>query len=981
MRRRLANTRVTLQSGDLPGSPESTELNYRTNVTTPRQDAATTVRLASIVTLAFIVIGFGLRLLTVLPLYVSVPLIAGVAAILLGIAYAKFLQRRPATSDLLMAVAVLGTCVLFGLVNYAPTTTRAYLLIFGVAIAGAALLSHFITLQACFFMAVNERLRLRTVRRYQRYWWFVPTLKTPRRCPEIAAYRLSVFLLIVAFGIGYGVLLLAERTELSSYAAMFGVIGFLTALPTLWILADELAVMPATPMLDSLKAAWRALTTFVSYNRHRVRAAGLFVFPTKELRDPLKRDVALGVSLALLTTALVGVSVSSPWVLIERYWKSPPATAAAKTPELRLSPAEELFARELPPERRAHYIEAKRNEHQARESASWWGGVRRAAVNFFVATAAVLLLCWLGPLAVFVAVLWFTGGRLLTRYYEALEHSHAYELPPEPTPKELAAGTRSVTPWDNRVERIIWSNDPLETEHFYLGASLEGDYPVLLHEKLLQTHAHILGDTGSGKTSLGIAPLITQLIARENASVLIIDLKGDKSLFEAAREEAGVAGVPFKWFTNVTDRSSFVFNPLRQSHVRSMTTNQLTQGILQALALEYGEDYGRGYFSALNELVLATYMKHHRRHIGSFAELHGYVSDQNAYRAIGSAEDWEKTRHLASIVDRLAQVVPLNVTGDAAGGGPDDNDPPPHIREQIDMPTLLRERQVVYFYLSSAQEQTTVPKIAKLAMFSLLTAASRRGKGETNRVYVFVDEFQRVISENLRIFLEQARSMRLHFMLANQTIGQLEQGGADLTDLVESCTAFKQSFRATDDKSIKRLVETSGEAVYHSLQWTQFLNDSFADDDDDHLSLANARRQSPDGLVQAKVAETVGPRLEKNTIIEVSALPLASFVRFSESSGYTQFAGYPTPIISEYHITKALYGHREETAWPDQDERTVLVTPDDAPPPVAKRFIDKKVPIPKPTDVPAGFDNDLEKRLEQAGEKLSALPPKRDPKR
>ena len=219
-------------------------------------------------------------------------------------------------------------------------------------------------------------------------------------------------------------------------------------------------------------------------------------------------------------------------------------------------------------------------------------------------------------------VLWFTAGRLLTRYHEALEAPDAYEVPPEPTPKELAAGKRGVTPWDNRIERMIWSNDPLETEHLYLGASLEGDYPVLLHRELLNAHAHILGDTGSRKTSIGIAPLLTQLIAREDSSVLIIDLKGDKTLFEAAREEAEVAGIPFKWFTNITGRSSFVFNPLRQSHVKTMTTNQLTQGILQALALEYGEDYGRGYFSALNELVLATYMKHHRRHIGSFKELH-----------------------------------------------------------------------------------------------------------------------------------------------------------------------------------------------------------------------------------------------------------------------------------------------------------------------------------------------------------------------
>ena len=957
MRRRLVNTRVTLQAGKLPESAERTELNYRTQVTTWKQDSATTVRLASLVTLLFIVIGFGLRLLTLLPQVVSTPLFIGLVLFVLGGAYAKFLQKRPATSDLFLGLAVFGLSLLFGLVNYAQTTNAAYVCIFGAAIIGAAVLSHFVTIQACAFMAVNERIPRRDMRRWQRHTSRIEMLATHAGCPELAGYRQSIFFLALAFGIGYGVLTLIERTEFSSYAAMFGVIGFIVSLPTLWILVDDFEVMPRVG--PAARITWKALTTFVCYNRHRVRAAGLFVFPTKELRDPFQRDAAIGISLAMLTTALVGVSVSSPSVLIEQYRRTPRPAAAATTAGVVLTPTEELFVGNLPPERRDAYIAAKRHQHEARDSAAWWGGVWSTAGRFARATAFVLLLCWLGPGIIFFAVLWFMAGRLLLRYYDALEAPDAYEVPPEPTEKELEAGVRRNTSWDNRIERIIRSNDPDEREHFYLGASLEGDYPVLLHEKLLQSHAHILGDTGSGKTAIGIAPLITQLIAREDASVLIIDLKGDMPLFAAAREEASVAGIPFKWFTNVTDRSSFVFNPLRQSHVKTMTTNQLTQGILQALSLEYGEDYGRGYFSALNELVLATYMKHHRRHIGSFKELHGYVSDQNAYRNLGSADDWEKTRHLAGIVDRLAQVVPLNVAWD-----PKDKKPPPHIREQIDMPSMLREKQVIYFYLSSAQERTTVPKIAKLALFSLLTAASRRGKGEKNRVYVFVDEFQRVISENISIFLEQARSMKLHFMLANQTIGQLGQNGVDLTDLVESCTAYKQSFRATDEKSIKRLIETSGEAVYHSLSWTQLLNDAFDETDDDYLSLTNARRQSPTGYVQAKVTETAGPRLEKNTIIEVSALPLASFVRFSQSSVYTQNSGYTTPIISEFHITKTLYQRREEMDWPEQNQRTVLVTPDDEPPPVAKKFVEKKAPIPKPTGVPEAFEDDLERRLE-----------------
>ena len=979
MRRRLKDTRVTIQAKALPSSAHVTGLNYRTQVTTPGRDAATTFRLVSIVTLLFIVVGFGLRLISILPLVASVPLFVIIAACLLGTAYWRFITRRFALTHVALSVAVIGVCVLFGLVNYAKTTRSAYLLIFGIAVGASALLSYFITLQSCFFMASNERVKLRTLRRYQRYWWFVPTGKTPRQCPEVAIFRLSFSALFLAFAFGYGVLIFAEGTELASYAPMFGVVGFLVSLPTLWLLMTDFGDAPKAPFIETVKAAWRALTTFVCYNRHGVHAAGLFRFPTEALRPHLSRDVALGVTLAILTTALVGVSVSSPQVLIDRYRQAPKAPEA-KPEEFRLFPIEEKFAAQLSPAARTQYVEAKKIERTAAQSASWRDGLKQTATNFFIATAAGLLLCWLGPFAVLFAVLWFTGGRLLFRYHAALEAPDAYEVPPQPTEKELAAGKRGITPWDNRIERIIRSDDPLEREHYYLGAALEGDYPVLLHRDLLHKHAHILGDTGSRKTSIGIAPLLTQLIAREDCSILVIDLKGDKTLFEAAREEADAAGVPFKWFTNITGRSSFVFNPLAQSHVSQMTTNQLTEGILHALALDYGDDYGRGYFSTLNDLVLGGYLKRHRKHIGSFKELHRFVSDKNAFQGIGSADDWEKARHVARIVEKLADIGPMNVT--AADEKADAASPQvgPHVlSEQIDLPAMLRGNQVTYFYLSSIQEQATAPKIAKLALFSLLTAASRRGKGEKHRVYVFVDEFQRVVSENISLFLEQARSMRLHFILANQTIGQLEKNGVDLTSVVESCTTFKQSFRATDEASIKRIMETSGEGVYHSLQWTQLLNDAFNDQDDDHLSIRAAMRQGENGFTPAKVTETVGPLLEKNTIIEVSALPLASFVRFSEASGYTQFSGYPLAVVSEYHITKALHEHHEESDWPEGDSRTILVTPSEQPP-FPATLLATNVVIPKPKGIPEGFDDDLERRLNEASERQRPQTRPRDAK-
>ena len=977
MRRRLKDTRVTIQATALPASAHATGLNYRTRVTTPARDAATTLRLVSIVTLLFIVVGFGLRLIGALPLLVSVPLFTLLFFGLLGTAYWRFITRRFALTHLALAVAVIGVSVLFGLVNYAPTTTQAYVLVFGTALLAAAVFAHFVTVQACAFMTVNERIQLVRVRRWQRYiGMFFDTWVAPRRCPEITVYQWSHALLWLAFGFGYVVLSIAERTAHASYAPMIGVVGFVFALPFLWSLLNDLGDAPRATFVETVLVTWRALTTFVCYNRHGVHAAGLFRFPTEALRPHINRDVALGVTLAILTTALVGVSVSSPQVLIDRY-RQAPRTSPAGAEEFRLSPIEEKFAAQLAPAARIQYIESKKAERTSFVSASWWNGIKQTATNVFVATVFVLLLCWLGPFVVLFAVLWFTGGRLLYRYHAALEAPDAYEVPSQPTEKDLKAGKRPITPWDNRIERILKSRDPLEQEHYYLGAALEGDYPVLLHRELLHKHAHILGDTGSRKTSIGITPLVAQLIAREDCSILIIDLKGDKTLFEAAREEAEAVGMPFKWFTNVTGRSSFVFNPLAQSHVSQMTTNQLTEGILHSLALDYGDDYGRGYFSTLNDLVLGGYLKRHRRHIGSFKELHRFVSDKNAFRGIGSAEDWEKARHVARIVEKLADITPMNVTAaDLKAGEEDAQVGPDVLGEQIDLPSMLRENQVTYFYLSSVQEQATTPKIAKLALFSLLTAASRRGKGENRRVYVFIDEFQRVVSDNISLFLEQARSMRLHFILANQTIGQLEKNGVDLTDVVESCTAFKQSFRATDEKSIKRIMETSGEGVYHSLQWTQLLNDSFDDQDDDHLSVRAAMRQSETGFAAAKVNETVGPLLEKNTIIEVSALPLASFVRFSEASGYTQFSGYPLALMSEYHITKALHGYHEESDWPEVDSRTILVTASEQPPfPTA--LLESGVVIPKPTHVPGTFDDDLERRLNEASEKQG---PKTDTK-
>ena len=966
MRRRVATSRITLQSQSLPETAEFTELNYRTRVTTPGQDAATVARLVSLVPLFFLIVGFGLRLLTILPLWITVPIVVVLFVTMLAAASERFLRGMPSRVELFLALVVLIVGVLFGFVNYAPTMRSAYLLIFGPAVLLAAVFTHFVTIQACAFMAVNERITRNRMRRWLKHLSRIETFDVPAECPELADYRNSLALLIVAFAVGFGILVQAERIGHAGYAAIFGVFGFLATLVALRLFLPGHEDESGRPFASTAKATWRALTTFVCYNRHDVEAAGLFRFPTKVLRPWPVRDLFLGVTLALLTTALVGVSVSSPSLFFEQYWPSlnPSGKKAEAKPveqpaAFKLSPIDGEFSRTLPENQRAAYFEAKKRDHAAREAELLVEAAIRRTSEAISATIAVLCLCLVGPSLVLFTVMWFASGQLLNRFYIALEAPDAYELPP---PTDLSKKEPGVTPWDNRIERMTLSKDTLETEHLYLGSSIEGDFPVLLHQDLLYRHAHILGDTGSRKTSIGIAPLVTQLIARRNSSVIIFDLKGDRALFNAVKDEAFSAGLPFKWFTNIVGKSSYGFNPLRQSHLHHLTTDQLTQGILQALELEHGEGYGRGHFTALNDAVLGTYFRHFRKHVGSFEELHRYVSDRNAYRNISNDdEDWRQTRQLVNLVEKIAHLGPMNVTAENM------KEKPRVIEQQIDMPSVLRTPQVIYFYLSSSLDPRTVSPIAKLAMFSLLGAAEFREKVEP-RAFVFIDEFQRVVSEAMTLFFEQARSKGLHFVLANQTISQLNAKGTDITGVIESCTGFKQSFRASDEENVRRIVENSGEALYHSVAWTRIVNDAYNEATPNLISLAHALRFHPDE-VSVNVSEQIGPRLEKNTVIETSALPLSSFVRFDEGSGYTQYAGYWTTILSEYHISKPLYDHFEREPIPPVGEATIAVLGDaHEERPLGRRFYER--PIPKPNNIPAEFEDDLEQRLNVAGEEL-----------
>jgi hypothetical protein len=333
---------------------------------------------------------------------------------------------------------------------------------------------------------------------------------------------------------------------------------------------------------------------------------------------------------------------------------------------------------------------------------------------------------------------------------------------------------------------------------------------LLLHEEILNEHCYIVGPSGAGKTSLGIAPLLIQIMrgAKTTANVLpppcpviILDLKGDPALFHTVRIEAEKRGQQFMFFrTGEQDPPTYRFNPFRGFDRGARTIAQLCQLIMDALSLNHGKGYGRSYYTERSRNILARALKNPGS-ISSFSDLlravrvslSGPGSDARA-----KADAFE----LLSVIEMLTEYAQL-VTG------PDEN--VTNSEDIIFMPHVLEKRQVIYFWLPAALESISVGEIAKLALFNLRIAAQDWKKSHPNdprRIILVIDELQRVAGENLRGILQDARAFGISAILANQSLADLKTAtGFDLSTTIMTNTRVKFFFSSPSERECYVYVE------------------------------------------------------------------------------------------------------------------------------------------------------------------------------
>jgi len=456
-------------------------------------------------------------------------------------------------------------------------------------------------------------------------------------------------------------------------------------------------------------------------------------------------------------------------------------------------------------------------------------------------------------------------------------------------------GTHGRTPsnWNDLIADLRNSPDPIEKECIFVASVLADDSPVLIPRSVFENHAHFLGDSGSGKTSLGLAPFLEQMIQFGDCSFVVLDLKGDsleifasmKKAAEGVRKRTG-NDLPLKHFTIQSDRSTFVFNPLTQPYWKKLESYVQADILCAAFGLNYGTEYGASWYTAANADVC-------HRTILAAPEAKNFRQLSEALDKLLSAKGSNKMDddirsaglHIQLVLKRLAEVEALNI---------DASECPAEIASQaIDLGDVFQRPELMYFQLPSMLMPSLAPEIARIVIYSLLSAATMT-QGRRRQVFLVVDEFQRIVSNNLESILQLARSMNVGVILANQSMQDLQTRTTDLIPALEANCRFRQWFAVSCSDDRTRVVSNSGETL------------------EDFES-----RTVSDTGASLTVSPKLSPRLSQNDVILATDHAKHSIICLKNGSGYAQYGGFPFLVGSDYHITADEYDSRRRMAWPE----------------------------------------------------------------
>ncbi|MDK2888538.1 MAG: hypothetical protein PWP72_1416 [Thermoanaerobacter sp.] len=314
--------------------------------------------------------------------------------------------------------------------------------------------------------------------------------------------------------------------------------------------------------------------------------------------------------------------------------------------------------------------------------------------------------------------------------------------------------------------------------------------PVTVPVARMVEHVHILGGSGTGKTSFAVVPICIQAIRRGMATV-VVDFKGDKGAIQQLAREARAAGKKFFLFSLHPQIAGNTYNPLASGGALSKVERVMT-----ALELVY-EGEAR-FYSYCQQAVFLPLIK--------------YLDDRGVRYTLRDIQEILKNPEL---VQELTgeEMSPGQIKGLTAALTPYAdleaiNDP----EGDIDLAEVMAAGDVAYFDLRSAVAPELASALGKMIAMDLQALAAFRTP-QDRMALVAIDEFQNMACPAFRNIISKVRSAGYALVLANQALGDLRAVGEDFLNTVVTNTSTKIIFNVEDPGDAEYFARRSGQVV------------------------------------------------------------------------------------------------------------------------------------------------------------------------
>ncbi|MFA4889501.1 MAG: TraM recognition domain-containing protein [Candidatus Omnitrophota bacterium] len=331
-----------------------------------------------------------------------------------------------------------------------------------------------------------------------------------------------------------------------------------------------------------------------------------------------------------------------------------------------------------------------------------------------------------------------------------------------------------------------------KTDKYFLGLSDE-KIDILVNEGILNHHLHVLGSTGSGKTSLVILPLSRQAIEK-GRGCCFIDFKGDEVFKRYVQQKAEEKGKKFYYFSIDPNEASVGYNPLSSGDIHSKVDRIMT-------ALELIYQGPAGFYSNVQAMAFVELLKEiiqDKKEI-NFASVKDALENPHFLRRI--AVSAQEVKGLLAAISWIGGLEVIN-------------------REELDLSEVIKNGDIVFFALKSQINTRLAEAIGRMLIIDLKSQASSRKESDPP-YFIFIDEFQNLACSHFIDVISKVRSANFCLVLSNQSRGNLSSVSPAFENAIFTNTATKIIFMQEDPFDAKFWSEKSGKTTYQDKSTLQ----------------------------------------------------------------------------------------------------------------------------------------------------------------